>query len=94
MPATRYLTVTNTDQDVVAALTLPTTADTVYVLQNRSDLATILLEERTAMTARIGVGLELDPGDRYEYHVDGTTPLHAWTSGTNRQASMMVQERP
>jgi hypothetical protein len=94
MPATRYHTVTATDEDVVAALSLPTTAGRVYVFQNRSDVATILLEERATGATRAGVGLELLPGERYEYRPDATTPVFAWCSGTGRQATLVVQERP
>ena len=86
-----YHTATDTETDLVAALTL--LDGTSYVVQNRSDVTICYLEERLTGVNRIGVGAELDPGTFWEYVVDVTTPARVWCA-QGQSAQLVVAALP
>ena len=86
-----YHTATDTETDLATALTL--TDGSSYLVQNRSDVTIVYLEERLAGVNRLGVGAELDPGTFWEYVVDVTTPARVWCA-QGQSAQLVVAALP
>ena len=71
-----YHIVTDSEEDLIATLSL--TDGSSYVMQNRSDITSIFLEERVTGTTRLGPGVDLNAGQFAQYDVEAATPMHVW----------------